>query len=58
MLYRHTDAREFLERAEPWLLAREIENGGSWSVNTRGRLMSFSTGIRFVYDSLDIDCTS
>lgn len=27
MLYRHTDARAFLERAEPWLLTREIENG-------------------------------
>jgi hypothetical protein len=27
MLYRHTDARAFLERAEHWLLTREIENG-------------------------------
>jgi hypothetical protein len=27
MLYRHPDARAFLERAAPWLLTREIENG-------------------------------
>jgi GNAT superfamily N-acetyltransferase len=26
-LHRHLDAREFLERAEPWLLTREIEHG-------------------------------
>jgi RimJ/RimL family protein N-acetyltransferase len=27
-LHRHTDARAFLTRAEPWLLTREIEHGG------------------------------
>ena len=27
-LHRHTDARAFLARAEPWLLTREIEHGG------------------------------
>ena len=26
MLYRHPDARAFLERAEPWLMSREIEH--------------------------------
>jgi hypothetical protein len=26
-LHRHLDAREFLERAEPWLMTREIEHG-------------------------------
>jgi hypothetical protein len=26
-LHRHSDARAFLERAEPWLMAREIEHG-------------------------------
>jgi GNAT superfamily N-acetyltransferase len=27
-LHRHTDARAFLTRAEPWLVTREIEHGG------------------------------
>src|SRR5688572_10039323 len=27
-LHRHLDARAFLQRAEPWLLTREIEHGG------------------------------
>ena len=27
-LHRHSDARAFLMRAEPWLLTREIEHGG------------------------------
>jgi GNAT superfamily N-acetyltransferase len=27
VLHRHRDAREFLERTEPWLLTREIEHG-------------------------------
>jgi hypothetical protein len=29
MLYRHADARTFLERAEPWLQTREIEHAGA-----------------------------